>query len=111
MLPKAAGDARRLFRFHPIRKDKAMFEAKLSRRNFAATAATGLAALSALGASANTASAYQGNMEHALSSLYQAIASLRQAPPNKGGHKERAVELIKQAIAQVQQGIEFADEH
>jgi hypothetical protein len=87
-----------------------MFEAKLSRRNFAVTAATGLATLGALGVSAKSASAYQGNMEHALSSLYQAMASLKQATPNKGGHRERAIQLIQQAINQVQQGIEFADE-
>ena len=87
-----------------------MFEAKLSRRNFAVTAATGLATIGVLGASSNTASAFQGNMEHALSSLYQATASLKQATPNKGGHRERAMELIQQAINQVQQGIEFADE-
>ena len=86
-----------------------MFEAKLSRRNFAVTAATGLAALGALGASVKTASAYQGNMEHALSALLQANESLRQATPNKGGHRERAMELIQQAINQVQQGMQFAD--
>lgn len=86
-----------------------MFEANLSRRNFAAAAATGLATLGVLGASATTASAYQGNMEHALSSLNQAFESLRQATPNKGGHRERAMDLIQQAIDQVQQGIEFAD--
>jgi hypothetical protein len=84
-----------------------MFEANTSRRNFAVAAATGIATLGVLGAS--TASAYQGNMEHALSSLYQAVASLREATPNKGGHRERAMDLIQQAIDQVQQGIEFAD--
>lgn len=85
-----------------------MFDTKLSRRNFAATAATGLAALGVLGVSAKTASAYQGNMEHALAELFQANEALRQATPNKGGHRERAMELIQQAIIQVQQGIEFA---
>ena len=85
-----------------------MFEANLSRRNFAAVAATGLATLGALGASATTASAYQGNMEHALSSLYQAVESLRQATPNKGGHREKALQLIDQAIGEVRAGIAFA---
>ena len=85
-----------------------MFEAKLSRRNFAAAAATGLATLGVLGASATTASAYQGNMEHALAELFQASEALRQATPNKGGHRERAMDLIQQAIEQVQQGIAFA---
>jgi len=86
-----------------------MFEANISRRTFAVAAATGIATLGVLCASATTASAYQGNMEHALSSLYQAVASLREATPNKGGHRERAMDLIQQAIDQVQQGIEFAD--
>ena len=48
-------------------------------------------------------------MEHALSALFQAVGALRQATPNKGGHRERAMDLIQQAIDQVQQGIEFAD--
>jgi hypothetical protein len=86
-----------------------MFEAKLSRRNFAAATATGLATLGVLGASATTASAYQGNMEHALAELFQAAEALRQATPNKGGHRERAMDLIEQAMDQVQQGIAFAD--
>jgi hypothetical protein len=107
MLPKDAALAA-AFHFHPIRKEQAMFEAKLSRRNFAVTAATGLAALGALGASAKTASAYQGNMEHALAALFQANQSLKQATPNKGGHRERAMELIQQAIVQVQEGIQFS---
>jgi hypothetical protein len=95
--------------FISIKKEYPMFEANLSRRNFAAAAATGLATLGLLGASATTASAYQGNMERALSSLNQAFESLRQATPNKGGHRERAMNLIQQAIDQVQEGIEFAD--
>ena len=86
-----------------------MFEENLSRRNFAAAAVTSLAALGVLGASATTASAYQGNMEHALAALFQALESLRQATPNKGGHRESAMDLIQQAVVQVQQGIEFAD--
>lgn len=85
-----------------------MFEAKLSRRNFAVTAATGLAAMGTLGASVKSASAYQGNMEHALSALFQATQALKQATPNKGGHRERAMELIQQAIVQVQEGIQFS---
>jgi hypothetical protein len=90
-------------------KEHPMLEEKLSRRTFAAAAATGLATLGVLGASATTASAYQGNMEHALASLFQALESLRQATPNKGGHRERAMDLIQQAVVQVQQGIDFAN--
>ncbi|WP_395667103.1 hypothetical protein [Methylocella sp.] len=68
-------------------------------------------ALAALALSTRPAAAYQGNMERAMGSLYEALASLREATPNKGGHRERALELIQQALNQVQSGIEWADEH
>jgi hypothetical protein len=88
-----------------------MSQPKLTRRGFAAAAATGVAAVGLLGASAKTADAYQGNMEHALSSLYQALASLREATTNKGGHRGKAMDLVRQAIEETQAGVEFADEH
>jgi len=50
-------------------------------------------------------------MEHALSSLYEALAALREATPNKGGHRETAMQLIQQAIQETQAGIEWADGH
>lgn len=81
-----------------------------TRRGVAALAAGGAFA-AALAVSARPAAAYQGNMERAMGSLYEALASLREATPNKGGHRERAIELIQQALNQVQQGIEWADEH
>ena len=70
-----------------------------------------VAAIGMLGASAKSADAYQGNMERALSSLYQALGSLREATANKGGHRARAVDLVRQAIEETQAGVEFADEH
>ena len=84
-----------------------MFDSKISRRGLV-TVATGVAAL---GATVGTANAYQGNMERALSSLYNALADLKESTPNKGGHRERAMDLVGQAIAQTQAGIEFANEH
>jgi hypothetical protein len=59
-------------------------------------------------ATTSTAAAYQGNMERALNQLFGALASLRRAVPNKGGHRERAIELVQQAIGEVQAGIDFA---
>ena len=52
--------------------------------------------------------AAQNNMRDALQSLRDARASLERAEDNKGGHKQRALDLIDKAIAQVQEGIEFA---
>jgi hypothetical protein len=88
-----------------------MFDSKMTRRGFAAAAATSAAAIGLIGASTNFASAYQGNMERALGSLRQALGELRQATANKGGHRVRAMELVNQAIAETQAGVEFADEH
>jgi hypothetical protein len=92
------------------KKGKDMSQSKLTRRGFAAAAATGVAAIGFLSASAN-ADAYQGNMERALSSLQQALGSLRESTANKGGHRARAMDLVRQAIEETQAGVEFADEH
>ncbi len=88
-----------------------MLESKITRRNLAVAAATGAATVGLLGASAKSADAYQGNMERAMSSLYQALGALREATANKGGHRVRAMNLVVQAISETQAGIEFADEH
>jgi len=93
------------------RKERYVSQSKLTRRGFAAAAATGVAAIGLLGASSKFADAYQGNMEHALSSLYQALGSLREATANKGGHRARAMDLVRQAIDETQAGVDFADEH
>ncbi len=67
--------------------------------------------VSALALTSRPALAYQGNMERALAALQDALGSLRAATPNKGGHRERAIHLVEQAIYQVQGGIDFANAH
>jgi hypothetical protein len=52
--------------------------------------------------------AAQNNMREALAHLREARQSLDRAEANKGGHKERAIELVDKAIEQVQAGIDFA---
>jgi hypothetical protein len=88
-----------------------MSQSKITRRGFAAAAATGVAAIGLLGATAKSAEAYQGNMERALSSLNEALSSLRESTANKGGHRARAMDLVRQAMDETQAGIAFADEH
>lgn len=51
----------------------------------------------------------QPEMTAALDNLRQAQQHLQAANNNKGGHRERAMQLIDQAISEVQQGMEFAD--
>lgn len=59
-------------------------------------------------ASAQGAQAYQGNMERAIGELETALRSLREATPDKGGHRERAIALIQEAMGEVQAGIDYA---
>jgi hypothetical protein len=83
----------------------------LSRRNMIAAAGAALAAGSIATLASSPATAEQGNMDAALRQLQNALDSLHRATPNKGGHKERAAELVMQAMAEVQAGIDYAAEH
>jgi hypothetical protein len=55
-----------------------------------------------------TANPGQPNMEAALGDLRAARASLQKAVPDKAGHRNQAIALVDQAIAQVQAGMEAA---
>ena len=50
----------------------------------------------------------QPHMDEAIAILQSARAELGRAEPNKGGHREKAIGLIDQAIAEVRAGIAFA---
>jgi hypothetical protein len=50
----------------------------------------------------------QPHMTETITLLQSARAELAAATPNKGGHRERALGLIDQAIAEVRAGIAFA---
>lgn len=82
-----------------------------TRRHFLHVTVAGAGAAALLAATAESASAYQGNMERALADLQSALQSLRQATSDKGGHKARAAGLIEQAMGEVQAGIDFAAQH
>ncbi len=55
-----------------------------------------------------TANPGQPNMEAALGDLRAARASLEKAVPDKAGHRLKAIQLINQAIAEVQAGMAAA---
>jgi hypothetical protein len=88
-----------------------MTELTLSRRSLIAVSGVALAAGSIATLVPSPAQADQGNMDAALRQLQNALESLHRATPNKGGHKERAAELVEQAMAEVQAGIVYAAEH
>jgi hypothetical protein len=60
---------------------------------------------SVLGAGA--ASAVQFHMFNARNALQQSLSELQQAPPDYNGHRDQAINLVLQAIDQVNQGIEY----
>jgi hypothetical protein len=55
-----------------------------------------------------TAGANQPNMQAALGSLQAARSELIQARPNKGGHRERAINFVNAAISETEAGINYA---
>jgi hypothetical protein len=55
--------------------------------------------------------AQQPHMDAALRLLQDARHELDVAEPNKGGHRERAIALVDQAIGQVRDGIAFTAHH
>jgi len=74
--------------------------------------ATGAIVASGLIAAAKPALAEpQPDMVRAREALTNAIGLLRAAADDKGGHKIKAVQLIEDAIAEVNAGIEFANTH
>ena len=53
----------------------------------------------------------QPHMEASVGLLQNARTELAAATPNKGGHREKALGLIDQAISEVRAGIAFAATH
>jgi hypothetical protein len=50
----------------------------------------------------------QPHMTESLALLHSARSELQAATPNKGGHRERGLALIDQAISEVRAGMAFA---
>ncbi|HEV7512059.1 MAG TPA: hypothetical protein VGO27_10190 [Candidatus Acidoferrum sp.] len=53
----------------------------------------------------------QPHMSSALDHLREAQKSLEAATHDKGGHRSKALKLVKEAITEVEQGIHFDDTH
>jgi Spy/CpxP family protein refolding chaperone len=53
----------------------------------------------------------QPKMHDALDFLQSAERALQVATPDKGGHRVKALELTRSAIAQVREGIKFDNRH
>jgi hypothetical protein len=75
---------------------------KLTSRRAAFQVVTGAAAALAVSGSADAA---QPHMQAALRALNNAAEQLGAAEPDKGGHREKAIALVRDAIGQVGEGI------
>ena len=51
------------------------------------------------------------HMSAALGHLQEAKSELERATPNKGGHRERAMQLVDQAMEQVRAGEAYYQQH
>jgi len=60
----------------------------------------------AAGMAIGAALAAQPHMSAALDALRSARQELVAATPNKGGHRERAIQLVNQAIGETQKGMD-----
>jgi hypothetical protein len=67
-----------------------------------------LSAALGTGACIGYAEAQQPHMNAALDALRLARSELVASTPNKGGHRERAIQLVNQAIDETHMGIDFA---
>ena len=65
----------------------------------------------AVGFIAGQLSAAQPQMQAALTNLKQARGNLNRATSDKGGHRERALSLVNDAIDQVERGIAYDRRH
>ena len=54
---------------------------------------------------------HEPHMSAALGHLEQAKAELEKATPNKGGHREKAMQLVDQAMQQVREGEAYYQQH
>lgn len=80
---------------------------KLSKLRIGALALVFAVFFTVLGAGAALA-AVQSHMLQAQKSLNSALSDLEAAQPDKGGHRNNAINLVKQALDQVSAGLQAA---
>jgi hypothetical protein len=68
---------------------------------------TGLSLYSVLHAQDRQMAIHEPHMSAAFGHLQQAKSELERAAPNKGGHREKAMQLIDQAMRQIEEGEQY----
>jgi hypothetical protein len=54
---------------------------------------------------------HEPHMSAAYGHLQQAKAELERAAPNKGGHREKAMQMVDQAMRQIEEGEQYYQQH
>lgn len=80
----------------------------LSRRSAGKLIAAAAIVAPAAALVSQSAAGFEPHMENALHALESAHESLERASPNKGGHRERALRFVEQAINEVRNGIAYS---
>lgn len=67
----------------------------------------GLGVYSMLHAQSRQMAIHEPHMSAAYGHLEQAKAELEKATPNKGGHREKAMQMVDQAMGQIEEGEQY----
>ena len=87
-----------------------MTESGFTRRNsIGFLAVVGAATAMGVALPTTAAPATQFHMDAALVTLRLALRELNNAAEDKGGHRKRAIELLQGVIAEVEQGMQYAE--
>jgi hypothetical protein len=71
----------------------------------------GLSLYSVLHAQDRQMAIHEPHMSAAYGHLQQAKAELERAAPNKGGHREKAMQMVDQAMRQIEEGEQYYQQH
>jgi hypothetical protein len=91
--------------------EKEMHMRSISRRDALLTVVSGAGALVSGTAVAAARRERQPKMHGALTALRRAQRELEAAEHDKGGHREKALELVRSAISEVEAGIAYDRTH
>jgi hypothetical protein len=72
---------------------------------------TGLSLYSVLHAQDRQMAIHEPHMSAAYGHLQQAKAELDRAAANKGGHREKAMQMVDQAMRQIEEGEQYDEQH
>jgi hypothetical protein len=71
----------------------------------------GLSVYSVLHAQSREMAIHEPHMSAAYGHLQQAKDELEKAAPNKGGHREKAMQMVDQAMRQIEEGEQYYQQH